>query len=154
MHEAIDQSCHNEAGCRVPTCRKAVLHASSPENFLSRAYDEQHQQTEHKRILPFLHTIYGIHFGTSKIKKHRREELSKPEYTPECHGEHHSPENIPGTKRDFLPPTGTGPTCEQSQCSSRTCHHHPEIDMWSRPWREQYGPKHGCQDNSGNQLLH
>ena len=83
MDEPIYQSGDDEAYIRVPAGRETVLNASSPEDFLCRADNEEHQQRENHRVLSFFHSIYRIHLSAGEIKEQGREEFSQPEYAPE-----------------------------------------------------------------------
>ena len=82
MDKPIYQSGDDEAYIRVPAGRETVLNASSPEDFLCRADNEEHQQRENHRVLSFFHSIYRIHLSAGEIKEQGREEFPKPEYAP------------------------------------------------------------------------
>ena len=58
MDKPIYQSGNDEAYIRVPAGRETVLNASSPEDFLCRADNEEHQQRENHRVFSFFHSIY------------------------------------------------------------------------------------------------
>ena len=153
MYKSVYESRQDESYIRVPACRKTVLDASAPEDFLCRADDQKHEQSKHPWIFSFLHSVDVVDLRTCEVEPCGRKVLSQPENAPKNGGKGNSDEDVVQVYTDILPPSRTCPACEEGQCGSGTCHHYPEVDMGSCPWGEHYGPKNGRQAYADGRFL-